>query len=359
MDAMTQGGSMFGPTSQVDSANSRYPAGSGIREPDWHILAGFWHPVAFAHEVADRPVGARLLDVPLVVYRTGSGIAVARDRCPHRGARLSQGRVSDDRLICPMHGLHFAGDGRCTRIPSIADPSFPIPPKFRLSACRTTLRYGIVWACLKDEPIWPLPEWEGIGDPALKPVFVPPFTWRASAGRHVENFNDLAHFPWVHGGSFGHSDIAPVPPYEVRRTSYGLAFDYPYTEGVNRFPDAAGAGRATRDVVYGYELTFPFATLIKVAPVGSDYVHYFGDAVCPVSAGESRIFQVCTDTTGDPDPAYWIKDSLAIVEEDAPLVEAQEPAALPLDLRQEIHIPADRLSIAYRRALVETFGLGR
>lgn len=349
---------MFGSAKAGDAGQRDYPAGSQIGERDWHILAGFWHPIAFAHEVGERPVAAMLLDVPLVIYRTSAGVSVARDRCPHRGARLSGGRIIDDRLVCPMHGLHFAGDGRCTRIPSIADPSFPIPPKVRLAACASALRYGIVWVCLKEAPLWPLPEWEGLSDPALKTIHVPPFTWRASAGRHVENFNDIAHFPWVHGGSFGSTEATPVPPYELRHTNYGLAFDFPYREGVNRFPDAAGAGKTVRDVVYTYELTYPFSTLIKVAPVGSDFVHYFGDAVCPVSARESRIFQVLTDTTGDPDPAYWIKDSVAIVVEDQPLVEGQEPAFLPLDLRQEIHIPADRLSIAYRKALVEKFGLG-
>ena len=349
---------MFGLAKVSDDAQTDYPVGSHIRERDWHILVGFWHPIAFAHEIAERPIAARLLDVPLVIYRTASGIAVARDRCPHRGARLSDGRIIDDQLVCPMHGLHFAGDGRCTRIPSVADPAFPIPSRFRLTTYQATMRYGIVWVCLKDAPLWPLPEWEGLRDPALRTVYMPPFTWQTSAGRHVENFNDLAHFPWVHGGSFGNSVVTPVPPYQVRQTNYGLTFDFPYTEGVNRFPDTAGIGKTTRDVVYTFELTYPFSSLIKVAPIGSDFVHYFGDAACPVSARESRIFQICTDTTGDPDPAYWIKDSLAIVVEDQPLVEGQEPGNLPLDLRQEIHIPADRLSIAYRKALVEKFGLG-
>ncbi len=38
--------------------------------------------------------------------------------------------------------------------------------------------------------------------------------------------------------------------------------------------------------------------------------------------------------------------------------EGQRPAELPLDLRAEMHIPADRMSIEYRRALATKFGLG-
>ena len=47
-----------------------------------------------------------------------------------------------------------------------------------------------------------------------------------------------------------------------------------------------------------------------------------------------------------------------INDEDKALVENQRPEELPLDLTQEGHIPADRFSIAYRKALVEEFGLG-
>ena len=30
------------------------PRDCSFRESDWRALAGFWHPVAFAHEIADR-----------------------------------------------------------------------------------------------------------------------------------------------------------------------------------------------------------------------------------------------------------------------------------------------------------------
>jgi vanillate O-demethylase monooxygenase subunit len=47
-----------------------------------------------------------------------------------------------------------------------------------------------------------------------------------------------------------------------------------------------------------------------------------------------------------------------INDEDKPLVENQRPEDLPLGIMDEVHIPADRMSIAYRRALVHKFGLG-
>jgi hypothetical protein len=130
----------------------------------------------------------------------------------------------------------------------------------------------------------------------------------------------------------------------------------PYTEGFNRFDD--GVPGDTRDVTYRYELTFPFATLLKVEPKGSSYVLYFADVASPVSAHETRIFQLFTDTTGDPDVEFWQRDQRTINGEDLPLVEGQFPVELPLDVRDEMHIPADRMSIEYRRALAGKFGLG-
>ena len=37
------------------STAAEYPEGSQIRENDRHILAGFWHPVAFSSELGEGP----------------------------------------------------------------------------------------------------------------------------------------------------------------------------------------------------------------------------------------------------------------------------------------------------------------
>jgi len=175
-----------------------------------------------------------------------------------------------------------------------------------LRTYQTEIRYGIVWTCLKPEPIWPLPVWPGIDNPDFKKVYVPSDVWQSSATRHAENFNDQAHFPFVHLKSFGSDNDLSTQEYEVEETEFGLRFDYEYVEGGNRFPD--GVDAENTEVVYTYELTFPFSTLIYVDVQGSDFIHYFADAVSPVSAIQTRIFQQLTDTTGDPDPKFWIED---------------------------------------------------
>ncbi len=348
---------MFYATDHSKVHGGPLPAGSSFRPEDWEILAGFWHPVAFEADIGDKPVAQRLLDVDLVIYRSAEGISVAKDLCMHRGTKMSGGWISDGRIVCPMHGLEYDGSGRCRRIPSIEDPNARIPDKLRLEVYQSEVRYGIVWACLREEPLWPLPSWPHLDGGEMAPIHIDGGTWYASASRHVENFNDVSHFPWVHGATFGGEMDASFPLYEVSETAQGLHFELPYHELGNRFPDGHDE-LENRDVIYRYDLTFPFSTCIEVDVQGSEFVHYVCDTVCPVSTKESRIFQIMTDNSGAPDRDYWIADALAINDEDKALVEAQFPPDLPLDLREEVHIPADRMSLSYRKALANKFGLG-
>ena len=73
-----------------------------------------WHPVLAADALpAGEPRAARLLGDDLVLWRDANGAPQAwADRCPHRGTRLSLGRVVQGadgaRLECPYHGWQLS-----------------------------------------------------------------------------------------------------------------------------------------------------------------------------------------------------------------------------------------------------------
>ena len=76
-----------------------------------HLLCHFWH----LSEVSEILGEAH----PVVIFRKESGQAVAMaDRCPHRFAPLSLGRVVGDAVECGYHGLTFDCSGRCIRNPT-------------------------------------------------------------------------------------------------------------------------------------------------------------------------------------------------------------------------------------------------
>ena len=49
---------MFLPVDHAQN-ESDLPKNCTFAPNDWRILSGFWHPVAFAHDVNDAPVPAR------------------------------------------------------------------------------------------------------------------------------------------------------------------------------------------------------------------------------------------------------------------------------------------------------------
>jgi phenylpropionate dioxygenase-like ring-hydroxylating dioxygenase large terminal subunit len=330
------------------------PRGNTFAEGDWRALANCWHPVAFSRDVAGEPTAARLLDVPLVVYRTSEGVVVAKDLCLHRGAALSLGRMEGDEIVCPYHGFRYSHDGQCTLIP--AHPDRPVPKKIRLITYPAVERYGLIWACLSGEPATDLPEWPEAEDPAFRRLNLDPLDWDASAARQVENFLDVSHFSFVHVGTFGNPEMPEVPDYEVEPVPGGLHMEYPYLASNPDHSSVSGEQTIKRWMIY--DVTLPFAVRLIVDYPGGRR-HAIFDIAAPVSARKVRIFFFIARNFDHDKPAAEIMDwERRILNEDRPIVESQMPEELPLDLGEEFHIKADRTSIAYRQALAG-LGLGQ
>ncbi len=91
-----------------------------------------WYVIAWDHEIpldqANGKIFSRtVLGEPIVVYRTGgksggasgSRLVALADRCCHRGAPLSKGRLEGDNLRCGYHGLVFNPAGQCIEVPGM------------------------------------------------------------------------------------------------------------------------------------------------------------------------------------------------------------------------------------------------
>jgi phenylpropionate dioxygenase-like ring-hydroxylating dioxygenase large terminal subunit len=315
-----------------------------------------WHPVALSDDVGDAPLAARLLEEDIVLWRDREGAPHAfPDRCPHRGARLSLGRVAEGRLECPYHGWQFEGGGRCTAVPAL--PGFVPPAGHRVAIHAVREAYGLVWVRLAPGDA-DLPAFAAEADAPLRKLNCGPYDVAASAPRIVENFLDLSHFGFVHEGWLGSRDATAIDDYRVERTATGLvAIDCKAWQ-----PQSNPRATAPAQVAYGYEVNAPYtAILTKVpdaaagAPAG--YRESIALFVCPVSPEASRVwFRLAVadfDSTDEKLRAF--QDT--IFRQDQPVLESQRPKRLPLDLRAELHTAADRASSAYRRYLKER-GIG-
>ncbi len=332
------------------------PRGCTFTEPDWRVLADYWHPVAFSHEVGSAPAHARLLDMDLVVWRTSQGVMVARNLCLHRGSELTQGRLDGDELVCAYHGWRYGPDGRCTRIP--AQPaSRRISPTIRLLTYPVQERYGLVWTCLSGEPRRGLPDFPEAEDPGYRWLSLPPLDWNTSAARQVDNFLDVSHFPFVHRETFGNAAEPEIPEIPVRTTDYGLTYDYNFN--ANNPDQSPMNGGDTLVWETSYHVALPFAVrLWERFPAKGEAYHVVFNVASPVSARKVRaFFFVCRNFDFDV-PAHEIMDwEGKVMNEDKAIVEGQRPEELPLDLSAELHVQSDRMTIAYRRQLA-ALGLG-
>lgn len=322
------------------------------------IEATHWHPVARVDDLGDAPLAATLLGEALVLWRDATGAVHAwSDRCPHRGARLSMGRVLREadaaggaRLECPYHGWRFAAGGRCERIPAL--PGFEPPSGHRATARDALVRHGMVWVRLAPGAS-PPPAFAPEEDPRLRKVACGPYDVDTSAPRVVENFLDLAHFGFVHEGSLGAREHPEVDDYRVEDTPTGVR-----VTGCRAFQPVSSIHATGGAVIdYGYEVTGPYAAVLTKAPSdpAAVAIEGFREAialfVCPTSEEACRVWfrLAMTDFASGEASMRAFQD--AIFAQDAPIVASQRPKRLPLDPRAELHCAADKASAAYRRYL--------
>ncbi len=327
------------------------------------IEAQQWHPVALSDAVVSAPLPVRLLDQELVLWRDAQGqVQAFVDRCPHRGARLSLGRVQDGQLECPYHGWQFASGGQCVKVPAV--PAFVPPAKHCVASYGVQEAHGLVWVQLAPDadgqPATPLPVFEAEADERLRKLNCGPYDVEASAPRIIENFLDMSHFGFVHEGWLGSRDATEMSHYEVETTERGVK-----ATGCKAIqPQSNLHSTKPAEVDYTYEVTAPYTALLtKVPESGSSkqgWREAIGLFVCPVTPERSRVWFRLAVADFDSTDEQLQQFQHTIFTQDQPVLESQMPKPLPLDAKAELNSPADRMSVAYRRYLKAsgvTFGV--
>eukprot|EP01018_Ginkgo_biloba_P032828 Gb_35365 [translate_table: standard] len=94
---------------------------------DWY---SHWYAVAPVDDLDKRiPYAFTILGISLVVWwdKTSQSWQVFEDKCPHRLAPLSEGRIDEDgHLQCCYHGWCFEPSGACTYIPQAPSDGPPV-----------------------------------------------------------------------------------------------------------------------------------------------------------------------------------------------------------------------------------------
>jgi phenylpropionate dioxygenase-like ring-hydroxylating dioxygenase large terminal subunit len=318
------------------------------------VLRRCWHPVARPAEVTAQPRRFMLLGEPWVLYRADGRIVAFRDRCPHRRTPLSLGDCQGGVLQCAYHGWRFDPAGVCIEIPALG-PGSALPPAARLSPPAGLVEvHGIVFLAPED-PIAPLGSIPEADDPTFLAGELPTLAARASAGLLADNFLDVAHFPFVHAGTFGADEAAEVPPYVVARADWSFTMSYEHSFANREDPGvAAGIRPLVQTRRLSYRLSAPFHLRLRIDFVEAGGSNVIGFFIQPESADSCRLFTTLwrDDLSGDPARmADAVTFEVAVLREDLRIQEAFDELVLPLSRTTEVHTRADRTTLELRRVL--------
>lgn len=175
-----------------------------------YFVENMWYAAAWEYEVAeaDNKLARTICEIPLVFFKGESGNYIALDnRCCHRAAPLSTGRVEGDCIRCMYHGLLYNDAGEVIEIPGQEH----ISKSLKVRSYKVVSKGSMIW-------IW-------MGDPALAntddiydfPPLSEPQNWRGFGKESylhydanwlliVDNLADFSHVAFVHTNTLGGSE---------------------------------------------------------------------------------------------------------------------------------------------------------
>lgn len=188
-----------------------------------------WYALATSEEVGGTPLGTRAVDLPVVLFRTSEGAAVALgDRDAHRPYPLSLGRVEGDTIVSAYSGFVYDRSGRCVRVPTQAQ----VPYDARVPSYPVREQGGLVWVWLGQ------PALAELRPPTPTPWLTDP-TWETFGGQWAtranvvmlhENFADITHVavvdPFISPPVLS-STVAPPLEVELTETTVSFHRDWP------------------------------------------------------------------------------------------------------------------------------------
>ena len=156
-----------------------------------------WYVAATCDEIAESPLGRRLLGEDVVLWRGASGrVNAFENRCAHRAFPLALGSIDGDRLVCGYHGCTYDTDGKCVSTP--AQPQVPTGMRVQVFPVLEKPPFVWIWlgqpsAATGSQP----PRLPWINDPAWSSF---PDAWHVNANYMMvhEHYLDFSYAPILH-----------------------------------------------------------------------------------------------------------------------------------------------------------------
>jgi phenylpropionate dioxygenase-like ring-hydroxylating dioxygenase large terminal subunit len=263
-----------------------------------------WYAVATANDVSAEPQRTRLLGQDITIKREDGAIVVRE--------------IADDGVSGP-----------------------PLPMRER---------YGCAWTTL-GSPTRDVVTIAEADENDRRVVICGWVRMRASGLRIVENFLDMAHFPYVHTNVLGAEPHTEVPAYksEIRRD-----VDEVWATNCQFFQPQITANQSGSMAQLTYRVPSPFVVMLyRISPYAANRQDVIALFIQPMEPGVCRAQPVMYLVDNESTQLQLLKFEQVIYLQDRIIVENQRPLLLPLEPRSEIPTRADGSSVMYRRWLKE------
>jgi phenylpropionate dioxygenase-like ring-hydroxylating dioxygenase large terminal subunit len=194
------------------------------------MIRNQWYAILESKNIKrGRITGVKRLGENLALWRTTDNeIACITNKCVHRGASLSAGKIIKDKLQCPFHGLQYDALGKVVLIPANGATQ-PVADYYRVASYATKEAHDFIWIFWGDkiQDLPELPFFKDIDQTFSYITTVSP--WPMHYTRCIENQLDVAHLPFVHYNTIGSGNDTVVNG-PIVRTGDNELLVWPYNE---------------------------------------------------------------------------------------------------------------------------------
>jgi len=187
------------------------------------MIPNQWYIILESKDLGNKILGLTRLNEKMILWRDSNGnVCCIADKCCHRGASLSSGKIIEGSIECPFHGFRFNEKGDVICIPANGKNS-PVPENMKVYSYKTFEDHGFIW-------IW----WGEKDKATVKPFFFSELSsmsyssfqdhWNVHYSRAIENQLDVVHLPFVHKTTIGRGNKTLVNGPVVTREAELLTF---------------------------------------------------------------------------------------------------------------------------------------